>query len=52
MSPDKIEVVKNWPTLTTVKEIQSFIGFANFNREFIKDFSKVAAPMSELTKKD
>jgi transposase InsO family protein len=52
MSPDKIEVVKNWPTPTTVKEIQSFIGFANFNREFIKDFSKVAAPMSELTKKD
>jgi hypothetical protein len=31
MSLEKIKVVKEWPTLTTVKEVQAFIGFANFN---------------------
>jgi transposase InsO family protein len=52
MSPDKIKVVQEWPTPTTVKEIQAFIGFINFNRHFIKDFSKHAIPLTELTKKD
>jgi hypothetical protein len=31
MSPEKIRVVKDWPTLTTVKEVQAFISFVNFN---------------------
>jgi transposase InsO family protein len=52
MSPDKIQVVKDWPTPKTVKEIQSFLGFVNFNRQFIQNFSKVAIPLTELTKKD
>jgi transposase InsO family protein len=52
MSPDKIQVVKDWPTPTTVKEVQAFIGFVNFNRQFIKDFSKIAIPLTELTKKE
>jgi transposase InsO family protein len=52
MSPDKIQVVKDWPTPTTVKEVQSFLGFVNFNRQFIQDFSKIAIPLTELTKKE
>jgi transposase InsO family protein len=52
MSPEKIKVVKEWPTPTTVKEVQAFIGFANFNRQFIKNFSKIAIPLTELTKKE
>lgn len=52
MSEEKIEVIKNWPTPTTVTEIQSFLGFVNFNREFIKDYSKIAIPMTRLTRKD
>jgi hypothetical protein len=35
-----------------VKEVQSFLGFANFYRQFIKDYSKIAAPLTNLTKKD
>jgi hypothetical protein len=52
MSPEKIKVVKEWPTPTTVKEVQAFIGFANFNRQFIKNFSRIAIPLTELTKKE
>jgi transposase InsO family protein len=52
MSPKKIEVVKNWPTPTTVKEVQAFLGFVNFNRQFIQNFSKIAIPLTELTKKE
>lgn len=52
MSNTKIDVVKNWPTPTTVKGIQEFLGFVNFNRRFIKDYSKKALPLTKLTRKD
>jgi hypothetical protein len=52
MSEDKIKVVKEWLTPTTVKEIQSFLGFLNFNRQFIKDYSKIAIPLTQLTWKE
>jgi transposase InsO family protein len=52
MSPTKIEVVKSWQTPTTVKQIQEFLGFVNFNRRFIKDYSLKALPLTKLTRKD
>jgi len=52
MSLDKIQDVKNWPTPTTVKEVQAFISVVNFNRQFIMDFSKIAIPLTDLTKKE
>jgi hypothetical protein len=52
ISPNKVKEVLEWEQSTTVKEIQSFLGFANFYRRFIKDYSKIAAPLTELTKKD
>jgi len=51
MSPGKIEAVLAWETPCLVTEVQSFLGFANFYRRFIKDYSRVAKPMTELTKK-
>ena len=42
----------NWPTPTKVKDVQSFLGLANFYCQFVKDFSKIAAPLHKLTRKD
>lgn len=50
MEEDRIQSVKNWPELKSIREIQIFVGFANFYRRFIKGFSRIAAPLTELTK--
>ena len=52
MDQVKVKAVLEWPTPTTVKEVQAFIGFANFYRRFIAGYSKVAQPLTELTRKD
>jgi len=44
MDPGKVAAVKDWPTPTMLKEVRAFIGFANFYRRFIKDFSSMARP--------
>lgn len=49
MDPAKVAAVKNWPTPKTKKEVQSFLGFCNFYRHFIKDFSAIAKPLMSLT---
>jgi transposase InsO family protein len=52
MSPKKIQVVQEWPRPTTVKEIQEFLGFCNFNRRFIEGYSTKTLPLTKLTRKD
>jgi hypothetical protein len=52
MSDRKIEAVQTWPTPRTVKNVQEFLGFANFYRRFIQNFSHLTHPMTQLTKKD
>ena len=52
MDPVKVEAVTSWPTPKNLKDVRGFIGFANFYRRFIKDFSKIARPLHDLTKKD
>jgi len=47
----KIAGVKEWPNPKNVTEVQSFVGFVNFYRRFIPDFSHVAKPLHQLTKK-
>lgn len=51
MDPSKLGGVLNWPQPTKVKEVQVFLGFTNFYRRFIKDFSKIVKPLTTLTKK-
>ncbi|KAG9192563.1 hypothetical protein G6011_11297 [Alternaria panax] len=52
MNPKKTAAVQEWPTPKTVKDVQSFLGFANYYRKFIKDYSKITTPLSEITKKE
>jgi len=52
IDPEKTRSIEEWPTPRTVKEIQSFLGLANYNRKFIPDYSRVAIPLTKLTKKD
>ena len=48
----KIEVIENLQPPRTVREIRSFLGHAGFYRRFIKDFSKISKPLTELLMKD
>ena len=52
MDPKKIEVVISWKRPSTVRDVQCFLGFANFYRIFIQNYSKIAAPLTKLTCKD
>nr|GEW78341.1 reverse transcriptase domain-containing protein [Tanacetum cinerariifolium] len=48
----KVDVISELPHLATVKSIRSFLGHGGFYRRFIKDFSKIARPMTRLLEKD
>jgi hypothetical protein len=50
MDPAKVQAVKDWKKPTCVKDVQAFLGFANFYRRFILGFSAIAKPLTELTK--
>jgi len=49
MDPVKVAGVAEWPTPTTKKELQQFLGFTNFYRRFILDYSHIASPLFILT---
>jgi len=51
MAKNKVEAVLDWKTPKSLTEVQSFLGFANFYRRFIQDYSRIVRPLTELTKK-
>ncbi|GKB13741.1 putative reverse transcriptase domain-containing protein [Tanacetum coccineum] len=52
VDPAKIEEVKNWKSPTTPTEIRQFLELAGYYQRFIKDFSKIAKSLTELTQKN
>ena len=52
VDPEKVEAVMSWERPKSVFEIRSFLGLAGYYRRFIKDFSRIAAPMTRLTRKE
>ncbi|KAK1798060.1 hypothetical protein P4O66_000562 [Electrophorus voltai] len=51
MDPTKLQALENWPRPTSVRVVQHFLGFTNFYRRFIMNFSTVATPLTPLTRK-
>lgn len=50
--PDKVSAITQWSEPRTVRGVQSFLGFCNFYRRFIRDYSRIARPLVRLTKKE
>jgi hypothetical protein len=50
VDPEKVAVVREWQYPSTIKGVQSFLGFCNFYRRFIRDFGLIAKPLINLTK--
>ena len=51
MDPSKVSAILDWPIPKSVKEVQSFLGFANFYRKFISHYSSLTSPLTTLTRK-
>ena len=48
MEANKVKAINEWKMSTKIKEVESFLGFTNFYRWFIKNFSHIAKPLNEL----
>jgi hypothetical protein len=52
MDPEKVQTIIKWTPPLCLKDLQKFLGFANFYRRFIRDFSKICRPLNDLMQKD
>ncbi|GJP63604.1 hypothetical protein CLOP_g20677 [Closterium sp. NIES-67] len=52
VDPKKVEAVRTWKTPENVKELQQFLGFANYYNRFVPQYAKLAAPLTNLLKKN
>jgi len=51
MQKEKVKEVLSWPAPRNIKEVQKFLGLANYYRKFIKDFAKIAVLLHVLVRK-
>ena len=52
MDPNKIEVVVSWDRPTNVSEVRSFLGITGYCRRFLEGFSRIATPLTQLTREN
>ena len=52
VDPGKVEAVMSWERLKSVFEIRNFLGLVGYYKRFIENFSRLAAPMTRLTRKE
>jgi transposase InsO family protein len=52
VDPAKTQVVRDWPTPTSVKDVRSFLGLANYFRKFVQGYSTLVEPLTRLTRKE
>jgi len=52
MEKEKVQVVVDWLVLRSMKDIQKFLKLTNYYRWFVKDFTRMAKPLYEMTRKD
>ena len=52
MEKKKVQGVIEWPVLRNIKDVQKFLGLANYYRRFVKDFATIAKLLHEITRKD
>ena len=52
MEQKKVNVILDQPTYKEVKDVQKFLGLANYHKWFVKDFAFIAMPLHNLAKKE
>jgi len=52
MEKEKVQEVVDWPVLRSVKDIQKFLGLANYYKQFVKNCSRIAKLLHEIIRKD